>query len=128
MLPLDAYRFTGFLSDVRPVLWASDVYVLPTLPELGEGLPVATLEAMAAGLPVIASDLPPLREVVVPGETGFLTEPGQAQDLSSCIARLTLSPELRRQMAAGAVDRVKSKFSQDRMVEKTADVYRELHA
>lgn len=83
--------FTGFLpSDAaRDELGRHDVLVLPSRQE---AMPIAILEAMAAGLPVIASDVGDVRELVVPGTTGLLVPPADPTALASCLARLILSP------------------------------------
>jgi len=76
---------SGHQSD--PVQWlaAADVFVLPSL---SEGLPGALVEAMATGLPCIATDIPGNRDLVVDGETGLLISPGDVAGLASAIQRL----------------------------------------
>ncbi len=69
-LPAGTVHVAGFVRDVRAFLQACDVIVVPTQPELGEGFGLAALEAMAAGTPVVATDVPALPEVI--GEAGLL--------------------------------------------------------
>jgi glycosyltransferase involved in cell wall biosynthesis len=80
-----AVRFLGSRPDVPSLLAASDLFVLPSL---WEGLPMALLEGMAAGLPVIATDVAGSRQVVVPGESGMLVAPGDPRALASAVTHL----------------------------------------
>lgn len=120
----DGVRFLGFVRDVPRFMAACDVVAFPTLPELGEGFGLAALEAMAAGLPVVASDIPALREVVADGETGLLVPPADADALARAVARL-VAPTLRERMGASARERAASLFSLDRMVDATRALYEE---
>jgi glycosyltransferase involved in cell wall biosynthesis len=86
-------RLAGERHDVPAQLAASDLFVLSSV---SEGLPVAVLEAMAAALPVVASSVGGLAELVVPGETGLLVSPGDADELGAALRRLVAEPELRR--------------------------------
>ncbi len=98
-------RFLGFQADVRPVLWSADVFVhAPT--NFPEGTPNAILEAMAAGLPVIASKVGGIPEVVRDGETGLIVPPNDPKALADAINKLrqdkTLSEKLGKQAQAWA--------------------------
>ncbi len=70
-------------QDIRPFYRAMDLYVSASE---AEGMSNAVLEAMASGLPVVASDIPGHRELVRPGENGFLFRPGSVRDLARCLA------------------------------------------
>jgi glycosyltransferase involved in cell wall biosynthesis len=96
-------RLAGERPDVPDLLAAGDVFVLSSR---SEGLPVSVLEAMAAELPVVASRVGGLRELVVDDETGFLVTPGSSRDLAAALERLIKDPDLRRRM--GAVGRVRA--------------------
>ena len=98
----------------------ADIFVYPS--EALEGLPMTIIEAMAAGLPVVASKIGGIPEVVSDGETGILVEPGNAADLSRALKRLLIDEELRRRMGQRAHRVVKEKFSQGVMVKKTLEV------
>jgi glycosyltransferase involved in cell wall biosynthesis len=110
-------RFLGFLSDVRPVLAAADVLALPSRTE---GLPMAVLEAMAAGLPVVASAVGSLPEVLGEG-AGLLVPPGDVPALRLALERLFV-PDVRAAVATEARRRVESRYAAAAM----ARSYREL--
>ena len=89
------------------------------MPSEREGLPIACLEAMASGLPVIGTAVGGLLEVVVDGETGFLTEKGSAKALAERTIQLLRDSDLAAKFAANGRKRVEKLFS----VEATADLY-----
>jgi len=93
----DFVHFVGFHHDVQPVLDALDVFVLPSL---SEALPYALMEAMAGGLPCVASDVGGVPEIVAAGETGFLAAPADAPSLAGALSPLLRSKELARQNGA----------------------------
>lgn len=101
-------HFLGSRSDVAEILAASDSFVLPSL---WEGLPMALVEAMASSLPIVATDVSGTRQVMVPGETGFLVEPGDAHELTLAITKLITNPELADVMRQNARQRVEKFFS-----------------
>jgi glycosyltransferase involved in cell wall biosynthesis len=119
---LDHIKLLGRVDDVRELLWASDIFVMPSLKE---GLGVAALEAMASGLPVIASDVGGLREVAEDGRTGIIVPPANSKQIASAIQRLAESEELRTQMGAAARGRVVENYSMDKMAARTLALYRE---
>jgi glycosyltransferase involved in cell wall biosynthesis len=88
--------FAGALSDVPSVLAAADVYVQPSL---AEALPTSVLEAMAVCLPVVATSVGGVPEIVFPEQTGLLVPPGRPADLAAALARL-LDPAVRAAMGA----------------------------
>ena len=119
---LDRIKLLGRVDDVRELLWASDAFAMPSLKE---GLGVAALEAMASALPVIASDVGGLREVVEDGRTGIIVPPANPEKIASAIRRLAESPELRSQMSAAARSRVVENYSMEQMAARTLALYRE---
>lgn len=117
----DRVVVTGFLSEPQRVYPVLDLYVAASLKE---GLPLAILEAMAARLAVVATDVPGHRDVVLDGETGLLVPPEDAVAFVAAVRTLLLDPERRRRMGAAGRGRVLKEFTVRPMVEKTAEVYR----
>lgn len=94
-------HFLGSRKDIPDLLAASDYFVLPSL---WEGLPMALIEAMAGGLPVIATCVSGSQQVVVPGETGLLVPPGDVDQLRQAMAEMITHPERAKKMGkAGSV-------------------------
>ena len=124
-LPDGVVRFVGHLDDVRPFLAACDLLVFPTLPSLGEGFGLAALEAMAAGRPVIATDVAALPEVVTDGVTGLLVRP-QVDALADALVGLAGDADRRASMGRAGRARALTDFSLEAMVERTRAVYREV--
>jgi glycosyltransferase involved in cell wall biosynthesis len=98
----------GERRDVRELLAGADVFVLSSL---SEGLPLSILEAMAAGLPVVASAVGGIPELVVDGETGFLVPPGDPEALAEALRRVVADDELRRRLGAGGRERAEQLFA-----------------
>ena len=119
---LDRIKLLGRVDDLRELLWTSDIFVMPSLKE---GLGVAALEAMASGLPVIASEVGGLREVVEDDRTGIIVKPANATAIASAILRLAESAALRTQMGAAARARVVENYSMEKMAARTLALYRE---
>lgn len=113
-------RWVGFVSDVRSVLAAADIFVMPSR---WEGFGLAAAEAMAAGLPVIASDLAPLRELITDRGTGLLVEPGSAVALTDAIEELLHNAELRRRLGSAAEAQARRAFSIDANVDAHERLY-----
>ena len=112
--------FTGFLENparIQPVL---DLYVASSRKE---GLPLSILEAMAAGLAVVATDVPGHRDVVVPGETGLLVPPEDPAALAEAVAALLMDPVRRKSLGQAGRERVRQEFSIGAMVDATATAY-----
>jgi glycosyltransferase involved in cell wall biosynthesis len=123
-LGLDArVRFLGRVDDVAELLAGADVCVMPSR---HEGLGVAALEAMAAGVPVVASRVGGLPEAVVDGATGCLVAPDDASALADALGRLVADRDLRRALGAAGAARVRARFSMDAMAAGTLAVYRRL--
>jgi len=118
----DRVVFAGFRDDVAACLAAADVVALPSL---HEGLGVAALEAMAAGLPVVASRVGGLAEVVVEGETGLFADPGAPRSLAAALSVLADAPDLRARLGQGGRDRVLARYTAARMAEGTIACYGE---
>ncbi len=116
----DRVLFLGFQHNVRDWLNACNVFVLPSL---YEGLPIAILEAMAAGKPVIATDISGNREAVTDGVTGCLVPPQDAHSLAVAIRSLLGDPALGERMGQAGRKIVLEKFSEKEMVRQVTEVY-----
>lgn len=117
-------RFLGFRSDIPEVLSAIDVLVVPTL--FFESASIAAVEAMAMGVPVVASRLGGIPELVIDGETGLLVPPGDATALAQALRTLLEDPERRRSMGRQARQRVLAHFTLDRTIKDIEGVFRQL--
>lgn len=115
--------FAGIRRDVPAILAASDVFVMCSL---WEGLGLVFLESMATGIPVLATNVSAVPEVVLDGETGVLVPPADPKSLASAMIALALDPKLRTRLGVSGVERVGVKFGLDRMIEETLAVYREV--
>jgi glycosyltransferase involved in cell wall biosynthesis len=101
----DRVSFEGHRADVRPYLAAADILLLPSL---WEGFGLAAVEAMNAGLPVVASDVAGLREVVGPsGDCGRLVDPADVAAIAEALAGLIDSPETRAAMGRRGFERAR---------------------
>jgi glycosyltransferase involved in cell wall biosynthesis len=103
-------------------LRGADALVFPTL--LPEAAPMTPLQAMASGVPVLASRIGAIPELVsMPGVNGLLVEPGDVEELASNMARLAGDDGLRARLGAAGRQRVLSEFTLERMIDRTLDVY-----
>lgn len=102
-------RFTGHIPDTRPALWNADILVVPSLEE---PLGIVTLEAMAAGVAVVASDVGGIPEVVEDGSSGLLVPAGDATQLRDAILRLIDHSDYRMELVHNGKRRVE-RFSAD---------------
>ncbi|MGQ9778660.1 MAG: glycosyltransferase family 4 protein [Bacillota bacterium] len=117
--------FIGVVNDPTPYYACFDIFVLPSLTD---PLPIAAIEAMRAGLPVVASRVGGLQEMVVDQETGFLVPPAQPGPLAEAIRRLLDDPALRRRMGEAGRRRYLELFHVRAMAESIAEIYDELLA
>ena len=115
--------FTGERTDARRLLPAFDIAVVPSLEREGFGL--AALEAMDAGLPVVASRVGGLPEVVQDGRSGLLVPPGDEAALAAAIARLLERPDERVRFGAEGRRRVESRFRAAPMARRIETLYEE---
>ena len=115
----------GFRPDVLSLLKAFDVFVMPSITE---GLGTSILDAMACTKAVVASDVGGIPEVVERDVTGLLVPARDASALGAAIIRLLRDPALTGRLAAAGRARVERRFTADRMVQETLDLYRRLRA
>jgi glycosyltransferase involved in cell wall biosynthesis len=120
---VEAVDMRGAVPDGARVLSEMSVFVLPSHVE---GMSNALLEAMAAGLPVVATDVGGNPEVVVPGETGLLVRPGDPEALAQAILGLLADPGRARTMGAAGRARVLEHFTVQRMVARHQALYESL--
>ncbi len=114
--------WTGFTGDVTSELLTLDLFVLPSL--FGEGLPMVVLEAMAAGVPVVAAAVEGVPEAVRNGQDGLLTIPGDAGDLARTVAAVIEGRYDWQLLRANALERQGRFFSEESMARGVAEVYR----
>ncbi len=115
-----AVTFLGFRNDVDALLRAADFFCIPTL---SEGLGSSILEAMAAGLPVVATRVGGIPEIVEEGKTGLLVPPSDPAALADSLVLLTTGAELRARMGVAGEGRSRL-FSADRTADLMYEVYR----
>ena len=115
----DSIEFTGNRNDVPALLKAADVFVLASR---NEAFGLALVEAMAAGLPVVASDVGSPREILRDGKDGLMFRSGDAHSLAEALVRLFRDSTLRQQLASRALTR-----AQDFSIEKTVAGYEALY-
>lgn len=122
----DAVRFTGFRADVPALLSAMDCFVLASTRT--EGVPQSLLQACAAGVPVVASSIGGIPEVVQDGVTGLLAPPGDAPALAAAIETTLAGPGAAAERARAARALVRARFSQEISIRRLLDLYGELLA
>jgi glycosyltransferase involved in cell wall biosynthesis len=113
-------RFLGRVQDVAGLLARASLFAMSSL---SEGIPLALLEAMARGLPVAATNVGGIHEVVVEGETGLLVPSGDPVSLARSMLRLHKSPAEAQQMGLKGRQRVERDFDVRRMVARYEDLY-----
>ena len=113
-------EFLGARRDVPELLAAADLFVLSSR---SEGLPISVLEAMAAGLPVVATNVGGVSELVVDGETGFLVPPADPRALAEAVGRLLRDPHLRHRFGAAGRRRAERRFDVARFHEAHVRLY-----
>ena len=116
----DRIHFLGSRSDVANLLAASDLFVLPSL---WEGLSMALLEAMATGLPIVASEVSGTVQAIVPGEHGLLIPPGETEALVDAIAQVLSDPDRALAMGQAAKRRVIAEFSAQKQAKEHLELY-----
>lgn len=115
----DKVVFAGFRSDVRDFLAAADVFVLPSR---AEGQPLALLEAMSIGKPVVSADLPGVREIITDGTDGKLFRTGDPAALAAALAALLADPAAACRMGAKAAETA-SRFTLEAFLRAHEDFY-----
>lgn len=119
------WRRLGYRADADRILKAADLFVLPSY---REGLPRSVIEAMATGLPVIASDILACRELVDDKGTGLLVPPREAAALADALGELATSAETRKRMGARARELAVERHDERLVLRRQVDVFRRLLA
>jgi len=115
--------FAGWVEPPWTARWALDVLAMPSFTE---GFPLVIVEAMLAGIPVVASEVGGIPEIVVDGETGLLVPAGDAPALTAALERLLGDPELRAAMAARSRRVAEQSYTSSAMAAKFEALYRQL--
>ena len=117
---IDRFQFLGHRDDVPAVLAQADLFVLPSR---SEASPNSVIEAMAAGLPVVASNVGGIPELVADGRTGRLVPPGNPNALAGALLDLLEHPERAAEFGRAGRRRIEQTYSFDRMVEQFETLY-----
>jgi glycosyltransferase involved in cell wall biosynthesis len=112
--------FAGFQRDTAAWYYAMDAFVLPSLTE---GTPMVVLEAMAHGVPVIATSVGGLPSVITSGENGILVRPAEPSELLKAMRSIAGNRELRRRLCGNAADAIRRDYGVDDWIRKVSQVY-----
>jgi glycosyltransferase involved in cell wall biosynthesis len=118
----DRVRLLGYVDDLGDWYGAFDAFLLTSA---NEGAPVVAIEALAAGMPVVATDAGGTRTVVDDGESGYVTAIGDVAALAARLRELRDDAALRRRLGETGAARMRERFSTRRMVDETQAVYEE---
>jgi glycosyltransferase involved in cell wall biosynthesis len=118
----DSIDWTGFCANVTAEFDRMDLFVLPSL--FGEGLPMVVLEAMASGVPIVATNVEGVPEAIRPGQDGLLVPPGDSSQLAESIEHCIAGDVDWQAMRHSALERQRSLFSDQSMTAGVAEVYR----
>jgi glycosyltransferase involved in cell wall biosynthesis len=116
-------RFLGLRKDIPHLLQAADLFLLTSV---SEGIPLTVIEAMAAGLPVVSTQVGGTAEVIVEGETGLLAPAGDDAALAERVLELAADPALGQRLGERGRERARALFSEGRMSERYLQLYEEM--
>jgi glycosyltransferase involved in cell wall biosynthesis len=119
----DRFHILGFRSDVGNLLAGADIFVLPSL---SEGLPLALLEAMLSGRPIVATAVGEVPAVLSGGRAGVLVPPGDAGALAGALAGVLSDPAEARRLSAAAARRAAEEYTFGKMMERYVALYAQL--
>ena len=123
-LKLDSHvSFLGYRPDASRLIYDFDIFAHPSR---WEGFGLVFLEAMAAGVPIIATRTSAIPEIVEDGETGLLVPVDDGDALSDALSSLLTNPPLRKEMGLAGRRRLEKNFSVQKMVEETAKIYQQI--
>ena len=118
--PVSNFQFLGFKENAVQYLKNFDIFVLPSVKE---GFPYTILEAMSAGLPIVATKVGGIPEIITPDENGLLCEPKNAEELAYNLKKLILNPGLWQKIGENNKIKVAKEFSLNQMLDKTIIIY-----
>jgi glycosyltransferase involved in cell wall biosynthesis len=113
---------TGIRNDIPALLQFLDIFVLSSL---WEGFPMTIIEAMAAGKPIVVTDVGGNREAVIDGLIGYLVPPADSKALAEAVRKILLDESLASAMGSEGKRRFEKEFVAERMVEKTREIYKQ---
>ncbi|MDP2923095.1 MAG: glycosyltransferase [Candidatus Omnitrophota bacterium] len=116
--------FTGLRKDVKEILGITDILVMPSL---REGLPMVALEAMAAGVPIIAAKVGGIPEIITDCQNGLLVDSENSKEISQAIRRLVQDRALLQKLGKNARHTFENGFTNEIMLEKTEQLYQRLY-
>jgi glycosyltransferase involved in cell wall biosynthesis len=119
----DAIEFAGLIGDLRPLFAAADGFVLPSR---YEGMPNALLEAMAAGMPCVATRVSGSEDIIIENESGLLVPPEDPQALASALVTILTQPQRASSLGREARARVVRSFDQRRLLDESLRFYSSL--
>ena len=117
-------EFLGIRKDIKGLMQLSKIFVLPSR---WEGLPMVILEAMALGMPVIATKVGGIPEVIEDGTDGILVEPENPEELAKAIEKLLGNEEFRKTISLNTYLKIKEEYSIEKYTEKLLHCYREVN-
>lgn len=120
----DKVIFTGFQKDIYKWLFCMDIFILPSLTE---GLPMALLEAMSCGVPVIATEVGGVPQIIKKGINGILVTPGKPEDLTYAVLEIYADETIRSKLAENAYDLIKREYGIKKWINKIEGEYLNLH-
>jgi glycosyltransferase involved in cell wall biosynthesis len=115
--------FTSWITDISTALPGLDLVCLTSL---NEGTPVSLIEAQAAGIPVLSTDVGGVRDVIAEGESGFIVPSGDSQALAERISALSDDAEARKRLGEKGISHANAHFGRKRLAVETAALYRSL--
>jgi glycosyltransferase involved in cell wall biosynthesis len=119
----DRIEFKGWIIDLKAIYEELDIVALTSL---NEGTPVSLIEAMAAGRPVVATNVGGVKDIVKDGMSGYLVESGNAEEFNKRLLELIKDSEKRRKFGEYGRNMVKERFSKERLIKDTEKLYNKL--
>jgi glycosyltransferase involved in cell wall biosynthesis len=120
-----AIFFPGAVENVHEYLQASDIFVLPSEED---AFPLALVEAMACGLPVVSTPVGGIREIISDRQNGLLVEARDFQQLYQAISGLVRDPALSASLGTAALETVQERYSAAIIIKKYCELFRRVHS